>query len=165
MSAHAWHAPDERATREIGAALARVLEPGLVIHLEGELGAGKTTLARALIQALVPSARVKSPTYTLIESYDDTTPPIHHLDLYRIAEAGELEFLGLRELVDGGAVLLVEWPRHGGSRVPPPDLAIQLVAGRAGREIGGVAASERGRRLLEALAARLAAIRTESPEA
>lgn len=142
-------APDEAATRRIGAALARAIEPGAVIHLHGELGAGKTTLARALITTLAPGARVKSPTYTLIESYPDTTPPIHHLDLYRIADPEELEFLGLRELADEGAAMLVEWPERGANRIPQPDLtvALALEAGGTGRRIALAPRTERGRRM------------------
>ena len=142
-------APDEAATRRIGAALARALEPGAVIHLHGELGAGKTTLARALITTLAPGARVKSPTYTLIESYPDATPPIHHLDLYRIADPGELEFLGLRELADEGAAMLVEWPQRGADRIPAPDVTIALAldAAGTGRHIVLAPRTERGRRI------------------
>jgi len=146
--------PDEEATRRVGAALARALEPGTVIHLRGELGAGKTTLARALVTTLVPGARVKSPTYTLIESYADARPPIHHLDLYRIADPDELEFLGLRELGDDGAALLIEWPDRGSGRLLPPDLelALSVLDASEGRRLGIDARSERGRRLAAVLA-------------
>ena len=142
-------APDEAATRRIGAALARAIESGAVLHLHGDLGAGKTTLARALITTLSPGARVKSPTYTLIESYPDATPPIHHLDLYRIADPEELEFLGLRELADEGAAMLVEWPERGTNRIPPPDLTIALTpdAAGTGRRIALAPCSERGHRI------------------
>lgn len=158
-----WHARDEVATAAFGAALARALEPGLVVYLRGELGAGKTTLARALIQSLVASARVRSPTYTLIESYDDAIPPIHHLDLYRIVDADEIELLGLRELVDGGAVLLVEWPAHGGSRIPPADLDVELTVEGAGRRIALGAPGERGRAALDRIPIDLGRAGPETP--
>lgn len=153
-------APDEAATRAIGTALARALEPGVVVHLEGTLGAGKTTLARAMIRALAPHARVKSPTYTLVESYPETTPPIHHLDLYRIASADELEFLALDALADGRSVLLVEWPERGAGALPPADLRIELVVRGEGRIITIEPCSARGASLVAALRGR-----TETPSA
>lgn len=124
--------PDEAATIALGAALARALRPGLVVYLEGDLGAGKTTLARALIQALVPDARVKSPTYTLVETYPAATHEIQHLDLYRIADAQELEFLGLRDR-DADAVMLVEWPARGAGVLPRADLVVALARAGDGR--------------------------------
>lgn len=142
---------DEAATRALGAALARVLEPGTVVHLAGELGAGKTTIARALVQALAPGARVKSPTYTLIESYPETLPPVHHLDLYRIASPDELEFLGLDVLADEGAVLLVEWPERGAGGLPPADLGITLAVDGEARSITIEPQSPRGARIVAAL--------------
>ena len=158
-----WHARDEESTAAFGAALAHALEPGLVVYLRGELGAGKTTLARALIQSLVASARVKSPTYTLIESYGEAVPPIHHLDLYRIVDADEIELLGLRELVDGGAVLLVEWPAHGGSRIPPADLDVELTVEGAARRIALAAPSVRGRTALDRVRIGLGRTGPETP--
>ena len=157
MSVHV-RAADEPRMRALGAALARVLEPGSVIHLGGTLGAGKTTLARALIQALLPGARVKSPTYALIESYPEATPPIHHLDLYRIESSDELEFLGLRELADGGAALLVEWPERGAGHVPPPDLEIAIAVAGEARELTLGACSGRGQRMLGRLSEAEAAV-------
>lgn len=150
MSVHV-RADDEPRMRALGAALARVLEPGSVIHLGGTLGAGKTTLARALIQALVPGARVKSPSYALIESYPEASPPIHHLDLYRIESSEELEFLGLRELADDGAALLVEWPERGAGHVPAPDLEIAIAVAGETRELALRARSGRGERMLAGL--------------
>lgn len=125
--------PDEAATAALGARLAHALEPGTVLHLRGEIGAGKTTLARALVQALLPGVRVKSPTYTLIESYAAPRFPLHHLDLYRLADPEELEHLAWRELGDDGAVVVIEWPERGGDRLPPPDLLIALQRQGEGR--------------------------------
>ena len=117
---------DERALRAYGGRLASVLEPPLVIFLEGDLGAGKTTLARALIHGLGYPDRVKSPTYGLLEKYDVAGMHVLHLDLYRISEAGELEFLGLVDLLDSRTILVVEWPDRADAYLPPPDITLSL---------------------------------------
>jgi tRNA threonylcarbamoyladenosine biosynthesis protein TsaE len=149
---------DESATQRLGAALARVMEPGTIVHLHGDLGAGKTTLARALIQALDPGARVKSPTYTLIESYvlppraeSDEALTVHHLDLYRIADPGELEFLGLADLVAAGDAMLIEWAERGGDATPLPDLELSLQRMGEGRAITLQPRSARGVALADAV--------------
>ena len=116
---------DADATVAFGAALAPLLRAGDVIFLRGELGAGKTTLARGLIQALLPGARVRSPTYTLVEPYATPYFELLHLDLYRLASADELDALGVRERT-GEAVLLVEWPERALSALPSPSLVIEL---------------------------------------
>lgn len=122
--------PDENATRALGEALAAAMPRSAVLYLEGDLGAGKTTLARALIQRLIPGARVKSPTYALVESYDTPRGMLHHLDLYRIADPGELDFLGLD---DPEASWIVEWPERGGDRLPAPFLHLTLEHAPSGR--------------------------------
>lgn len=142
---------DPADTAALGAAFATVIQAGDVIHLHGDLGAGKTTLARALIQALLPDARVKSPTYTLLESYDLPSFGVNHLDLYRIADPAELEFLGLRELV-GRSVVLIEWPERGGDAVPRPDLEVHLEIAGNGRLAELHARSTNGERLVAAVA-------------
>ena len=112
------------------AALARTLAPcargGGVIHLVGPLGAGKTTFARALLGALGVGARIKSPTYTLIESYPLGELTAHHLDLYRIAAAEEVEWLGLRDLAAGAQLWLIEWPERAVGAIPEADLVVEL---------------------------------------
>jgi tRNA threonylcarbamoyladenosine biosynthesis protein TsaE len=120
-----------------------------VIHLAGELGAGKTTLARALLQALGVGERIKSPTYSLIESYRVGDLDIHHLDLYRIADAGELEWLGLDELWNPATLVLIEWPERGAGTLPPPDLALRLSHAGDKRRLEAVARGVRGRTLLQ----------------
>jgi tRNA threonylcarbamoyladenosine biosynthesis protein TsaE len=125
--------PDPGATEAAGQALARALghwqaaaaEP-LVIYLEGSLGAGKTTLARALIRGLGHGGRVPSPTYTLVEPYELPWGRVLHLDLYRLADGAELQYLGLGDDLTGRTLLLVEWPRQGGDHLPPPDLELEL---------------------------------------
>jgi tRNA threonylcarbamoyladenosine biosynthesis protein TsaE len=117
---------DEAGLVQLARRLAGGLDDGGVIHLRGDLGAGKTTFARALLGALGVGARIKSPTYSLIESYEANGLPIHHLDLYRIAAADELEFLGLSDLTAGRFLLLAEWPERGGNALPAPDLIVHL---------------------------------------
>ncbi|HWT14674.1 MAG TPA: tRNA (adenosine(37)-N6)-threonylcarbamoyltransferase complex ATPase subunit type 1 TsaE [Patescibacteria group bacterium] len=118
--------PDPAATAAFGARLASVLQPPMVIGLIGDLGAGKTALARALIQSLVPGTRVKSPTYALIESYDSPTMQIHHLDLYRLRHPAELAELGLADLLGPRAVILIEWPDKGGQETPARDVDVRI---------------------------------------
>ncbi|MBS0581559.1 MAG: tRNA (adenosine(37)-N6)-threonylcarbamoyltransferase complex ATPase subunit type 1 TsaE [Proteobacteria bacterium] len=117
---------DEAGLVALAQRLAPLLGDGGVIHLHGDLGAGKTTFARALLGALGVGARIKSPTYSLIESYEANSLPIHHLDLYRIAAPDELEFLGLSDLAAGRFLLLAEWPERGGDALPAPDLVAHL---------------------------------------
>lgn len=108
-----WQLANEQQTEAAGAVFADRLAPftePLLLGLTGPLGAGKTTLARGLLKALGVSGRIKSPTYALIEPYETTGGPVHHLDLYRIEEPGELEFLGLPDFLDEPGLVLVEWP-------------------------------------------------------
>ena len=121
-----FDAIDEAALTGLAQRLAPVVRDGGVLHLAGELGAGKTTFARALLHALGVGERIKSPTYSLIESYRVDDLDIHHLDLYRIADAGELEWLGLPDLWRSRALLLIEWPERAGATLPPPDLLLRL---------------------------------------
>ena len=104
---------DAQHTEAVGGWLADRLAPfaePLLLGLTGPLGAGKTTLARGLLRALGVGGRIKSPTYTLIEPYETMAGPVHHLDLYRLVEPGELEFLGLPDFLDEPGLVLVEWP-------------------------------------------------------
>lgn len=143
--------PDEAATTALGVALARRLAPGDVIHLGGDLGTGKTTLVRGLIQSLVPGARVRSPTYTLCEPYSLPAFEILHLDLYRLASPDELEALGVRERV-GEAVILAEWPERGVGVLPGADLRITLAHAGDGRMVTLEGFGPRGLALVDALA-------------
>src|ERR687891_1416190 len=99
---------DERATEDMGARLSAVLRPGDVVTLSGPLGVGKTALARGLIAALGHEGEVPSPSFAIVQPYDELDPPVWHVDLYRIEEASEIEELGLDAAAE--AVLLVEWP-------------------------------------------------------
>jgi len=124
--------PDEAATTALGAALGRVLAQTAVVYLQGELGAGKSTLARGLLRELGITGAIRSPTYTLLERYPlgDSGAEAWHLDLYRINDVGELEFLGLDAL---DALWLVEWPERGTGALPAPDLIVQVSVHGGGR--------------------------------
>ena len=138
--------PDSDATEALGQALARTRPAVAVVHLRGDLGAGKSTLARALLRALGVAGAIRSPTYTLVERYPVEGGEAWHLDLYRIGDAGELEFLGLDE---GVAVLwLVEWPERGGAALLPADLQVDLSVEGNGRAARLVAASPQGQQWL-----------------
>ena len=117
----------EEATRQVAAEIAGMLEPGDVVALRGDLGSGKTTFARALIQRLAgdPRLEVPSPSFTLVQTYDLPDFPLAHVDLYRIGGPGELAELGLSEFFESG-VTLVEWPERAGGKLPPPRVEIAL---------------------------------------
>ena len=138
------------ATEALGARLAVRLRPGNILYLSGDLGAGKTTLARGLLHALGHRGTVKSPTYTLVEPYQIDDWRLFHWDLYRLADAEELEFLGLRDQLDGQATLLIEWPERGQGGLPAADLEIALSYAGAGRICRLTPRSARGQTLLSA---------------
>lgn len=135
---------DEPALGRLAASLAPRVRGGGVIFLRGELGAGKSTFARALLGALGVVARVKSPTYSLVETYRVDGLAIHHLDLYRIADPGELEWLGLADLLAEPNLLVVEWPERAGTALPAADLDVGLRHAGARRDVVLRAASPRG---------------------
>jgi tRNA threonylcarbamoyladenosine biosynthesis protein TsaE len=135
----------------IAARAAGAARHGGIIHLEGDLGAGKTTFARALLGALGVGERIKSPTYSLIESYRAGDLDAHHLDLYRIADAGELEWLGLADLWTPNALVLIEWPERGAGALPPADLVMHFRHAGDRRGIVAEPRSALGERLVAAL--------------
>ena len=143
--------PDADATAALGEALAATRPARAVVFLHGELGAGKSTLARAWLRALGVTGAIKSPTYALVERYPIPGGEAAHLDLYRLAAAAELDFLGLDELAAEATLWLVEWPERGAGRLPPPDLRLALAADGAGRRAVLAAGSPAG----EAWVARL----------
>lgn len=114
----------EVETAAIGAALARVASAGDVITLSGPLGVGKTALARCFLAALGHEGEVPSPSFAIVQPYEDVDPPVWHVDLYRIEEPSEIEELGLDGAAD--AVLLVEWPERAGANAWPAALALSL---------------------------------------
>jgi tRNA threonylcarbamoyladenosine biosynthesis protein TsaE len=117
---------DEPRLSALATALAGTAPESCVLYLSGELGAGKTTFARAFIRALLPGARVKSPSFSLVEPYALPGGGLYHIDLYRIADPSELEALGTRDLAVPGNAILVEWPERAQGALPPPDLDLFL---------------------------------------
>jgi tRNA threonylcarbamoyladenosine biosynthesis protein TsaE len=138
--------PDSAATERAGAELGPLLPGDVVIYLQGDLGAGKTTLVRGLLRSLGHAARVPSPTYTLIEPYSLAGRELKHLDLYRIADPEELAFLGIRDM---GGVLLIEWPERGEHFLPSADLVCQLEVRAPGRVLEAEGRTGKGRALSE----------------
>ena len=147
-----WNLPDEAATGALARRVAGALQGGgLVIYLDGPLGAGKTSFARALLTACGVGERIKSPTYSLVEGYAAQGRPAWHLDLYRIADPGELEWLGLDALAESAALVLVEWPERGAGALPAADLQLRLSYAGTGRQALLQACTARGERLFEQL--------------
>ncbi len=138
---------DAAAMEALGARLAPVLDHAIV-YLQGELGAGKTTLARGILRGLGYAGKVRSPTYTLVEPYPVDPGMVYHLDLYRLVDAEELEWLGLRDMLAEPALLLVEWPERGGGVLPEADLIVRIAASDGGRSVDIVAQTERGQQIL-----------------
>jgi tRNA threonylcarbamoyladenosine biosynthesis protein TsaE len=118
--------PDPGATEALGHALAADAQAGRVLHLRGDLGAGKTTLVRGLLRGLGHTGRVKSPTYTLVEPYELSSLHFYHFDFYRLKNKEEWEQAGFREYFDGRALCAVEWPERAHGLLAPPDLEIEL---------------------------------------
>ncbi|MGN6059162.1 MAG: tRNA (adenosine(37)-N6)-threonylcarbamoyltransferase complex ATPase subunit type 1 TsaE [Sphingomicrobium sp.] len=124
---------NEEATAAIGAALAELARAGDVITLSGPLGVGKTALARGFLAALGHGGEVPSPSFAIVQPYEDLDPPVWHVDLYRIEDPSEIPELGLDSASD--AVLIVEWPERGGGRLWPEALTLTLDFGEAGERI------------------------------
>jgi tRNA threonylcarbamoyladenosine biosynthesis protein TsaE len=126
-------------TAAVGGVLAKViseLKPESVcICLEGDLGAGKTTFARGFLRGCGYQGRVPSPTYTLVEPYDCDLYQVFHMDLYRLQDGAELEFLGISEMTEAGSLLLIEWPQRAGGLLPAKDLEVELKVISEGREL------------------------------
>jgi len=144
------HLADEGATDAFGAELSKVLKPGLMITLSGDLGAGKTALVRAMLRALGYPGKVKSPTYTLVEFYVISSLYLYNFDFYRRL-SDEWHEAGFREYFNENSVCLVEWPEKAGGLLPPPDLRISLDIRESGRDVTVEAGSEKGRQCLQEL--------------
>ncbi|WP_137937092.1 tRNA (adenosine(37)-N6)-threonylcarbamoyltransferase complex ATPase subunit type 1 TsaE [Chitinivorax sp. B] len=142
------HLPDEAATLALGERLAHSLQMGLVIYLQGDLGAGKTTLSRGLLRGLGFTGKVKSPTYTLVEPYVISSLYLYHFDLYRFNDPLEWEDAGFREYFNAESICLVEWPDKASGLLPAPDLAIYLDVADSGRKLRIDALTTRGQQCL-----------------
>lgn len=142
---------DDAAMRALGARLAKASPPSCVIYLVGELGAGKSTLARGFLKALGHDGAVRSPTYTLVEPYELAQRQVYHLDLYRLADPEELEFLGLRDWLAGDAILLVEWPQRGAGLLPAADLTVVINYAGQARDVEVLEASATGMAIMAAM--------------
>lgn len=143
--------PDTAATEILGGALAPLIKPGLVIYLQGDLGAGKTTLVRGLLRALGHAGNVKSPTYTLIEPYVLSRLDLYHFDFYRFSSPEEYLDAGLDEYFAGQGACLVEWPDKASPYLAPPDVEITLAVAGDGRNARIQACSEVGIACLKTL--------------
>jgi len=122
---------NESAMMDFGSQLAKIISKGLVVFLEGDLGAGKTTFVRGFLRQLGYNGAVKSPTFTLVESYlinsqNLVQQTIYHFDLYRLSDPEELDYIGLSDYMDGQAIVFIEWPDKGAGFLPQADLLIQI---------------------------------------
>jgi tRNA threonylcarbamoyladenosine biosynthesis protein TsaE len=141
-------APDEAAMVAFGQLLAAASEPGLVVFLQGDLGMGKTTLARGFIGYFGHSGPVKSPTYTLVEPYEFSSFMLYHFDLYRLHDAEELEFMGIRDYFSENSVCLIEWAERGLGVLPQPDIVVEIMSEGSGRRLALAGESDRGRSVI-----------------
>ena len=148
---------DDSQTEALAGQFAALLGPahgeqaGGRIHLKGDLGAGKTTFARALLRACGVTGRIKSPSYALLESYKVSNLYFYHLDFYRFSKAQDWEDAGFRDILQKQAVVLIEWPEQAGAQLPPPDVELTLNHAETGRQARLVAYSEKGRTWLTSL--------------
>ncbi len=129
------HIPDAASMERVGARVAQVEPHQGVLFIHGELGAGKTTLVRGILRGLGASGPIKSPTYTLVEPYALGDLTVYHIDLYRLSDPSELEYIGIRDYVDDAALFLVEWPERAKRWLPAPDLVISIDILPEGREL------------------------------
>ncbi|MGB5397747.1 MAG: tRNA (adenosine(37)-N6)-threonylcarbamoyltransferase complex ATPase subunit type 1 TsaE [Gammaproteobacteria bacterium] len=153
MLRHELYLADEHALEALAAQLARAwlasADAGLVVLLHGNLGAGKTTFARGFLHGAGHTGIVKSPTYTLVEPYQlETGRRVYHFDLYRLADAEELEFTGARDYFDADSACLVEWPEKATGYLPQADIECLIEVLKSGRVLSLSSATERGKALM-----------------
>ncbi|MBI5625990.1 MAG: tRNA (adenosine(37)-N6)-threonylcarbamoyltransferase complex ATPase subunit type 1 TsaE [Nitrosomonadales bacterium] len=146
-----FHLADENATIALARRLAARLKPGMVIYLQGDLGAGKTTLVRGVLDALGYAGRVKSPTYTLVEPYHASGLDLRHFDLYRLHDEEEWEAAGFRDEFDGHNIFFIEWPEKAQGLIPQADVGFGFEILMQGRKVKIHANTEMGKQCLEQL--------------
>ncbi|KXI30308.1 tRNA (adenosine(37)-N6)-threonylcarbamoyltransferase complex ATPase subunit type 1 TsaE [Paraglaciecola hydrolytica] len=151
LSQRDFDLPDEESMVQLAGRLASVCQHSCVIYLQGDLGAGKTTFSRGFIKGMGHKGKVKSPTYTLVEPYEIGPWRIFHFDLYRLADAEELEFMGIRDYFEEDCICLIEWPDKGHGLLAAADLTISIDYTPLGRRLSMLALSARGQSLLEVL--------------
>lgn len=144
--------PDEAASVAFAHQLAQCISAPLLFTFSGEIGAGKTTIIRALLTRMGIQSTIKSPTFSLVESYHWGDVPVHHFDLYRIKDEEELEYLGFRDYFAEHCICLIEWAEHAGKRLPTADIRFNLSSKGAGRVLQLQALSETGEGILACLA-------------
>lgn len=147
--------PDEKASEHFATRLALCLTPPLIITFNGDLGAGKTTIVRAMLKSLGEQSAIKSPTFSLVESYLCQHIPVHHFDLYRIHHEDELEYLGFRDYFTNESICCIEWAENAGRALPHVDIRFNLSIKGAGREMQMSAYSDAGKNILACLAGEL----------
>ncbi|OOF88505.1 tRNA (adenosine(37)-N6)-threonylcarbamoyltransferase complex ATPase subunit type 1 TsaE [Rodentibacter ratti] len=148
--------PDESTMLRFGKKLADTIlschaKRAVILYLNGDLGAGKTTLTRGMVQGLGFQGKVKSPTYTLVEEYDIAGKMIYHFDLYRLADPEELEFMGIRDYFAKDAICLIEWAEKGKGILPPADLLVNIDYYDDARNMTLVAQNALGEQILQQL--------------
>lgn len=148
-----WFLEDATTTAQVGAALAGALSGGMLVTLQGDLGAGKTTLVRGLMRALGWTGPVKSPTYSLVEYYPFSSLYLYHFDFYRFADPSEWETAGLSDCFRDDSVCLAEWPERVATLLPPADVALTLthLPAKGGRVLAARAGSGDGERCVAAI--------------
>jgi len=146
-----FHLPTEHDSQQWAARLAACLTPPLTITFTGEIGMGKTTLIRALLRSLGVPGAIKSPTFSLVESYDLGTMQLHHFDLYRIHDDAELACIGFRDYFDAQSICCIEWPERAAHAIDYVDIALTLTRRGEGRELQMAAISCIGQRALSCI--------------
>ena len=152
MSEVTLYLADEDAMVALGTRIAQVTQGHGIVFLDGDLGAGKTTLSRGIIRDLGHVGSVKSPTFTLVEPYEIGEIRAFHFDLYRLVDPEELEYLGIRDYLEDDALCLIEWPQKGAGFLPKPDLTITISPHDSGRSLSLLPQSPRGETWCAALA-------------
>lgn len=151
MTAQRYQAANAEAQEAFGRILSAALAGRGVVYLQGDLGAGKTTLTRGVLRGYGHAGAVKSPTYTLVEPYELAAVTVYHFDLYRLHDPEELELLGIRDYCRPDTLALIEWPERGQPFLPPPDVTITIHSKGEGRELSLLAKSDYGRSVIRRL--------------